>query len=95
MRLRLFCAIFIPVALAAPAHSEDEGGWNFSGRFSGSSNSAGVILKADPSIGYIFNSHFRTYAGVPVYFTQQSSTLDCPPCCGDPDNREPGICDSS
>jgi hypothetical protein len=75
LKLKLFVTIFVLVGLAAPAHSQDEGGWFFSGRFSGSSNSAGVILKADPSMGYRFNSHFQTYVGLPVYFTKESSTL--------------------
>jgi hypothetical protein len=75
LRLRIFGTIFILLGLAAQAHSEDEGGWFFSGRFSGSSNSAGMIMKADPLMGYRFNRHFQTYVGLPVYFTKESSTL--------------------
>jgi hypothetical protein len=46
----------------------------FSGSFSGSSNSDGTVMKAAPVLGYNFNNHFQTYAGVPFYFVNLSST---------------------
>jgi hypothetical protein len=60
--------------ITAQAQTAEESGLFFSGRFSGSSNSAGTVLKADPALGYSFNSHFETYAGLPFYFVNQSST---------------------
>ena len=42
---------------------------------SGSSNSGGLVLKADPTLGYSFNRHFQTYFGLPVYFVNASSTI--------------------
>ena len=60
--------------ITAQAQTPDESGLFFSGRFSGSSNSAGTVLKADPALGYSFNSHFETYAGLPFYFVNESST---------------------
>jgi hypothetical protein len=60
--------------LALPAWAQDDRGWFFSGRFSGSLNSAGTVLKADPALGYAFNRHFQTYAGVPFYFAKESDT---------------------
>jgi hypothetical protein len=55
------------------AHAQDERGWTFSGRLQGSSSSSGAVLKADPSLGYVFNRHIETYAGVPFYFVNPSS----------------------
>jgi len=54
------------------AHAQNEPGWTFSGRFQGSSSSSGVVLKADPSVGYVVNPHFETYVGMPVYFVKES-----------------------
>jgi hypothetical protein len=70
----LAAVILVVIGIAVPALAQDERGWNFSGRFSGSSNSAGIILKADPAVGYSFNRHFETYAGLPFYFAKESST---------------------
>src|SRR2546429_9686272 len=62
------------VGLALPAKAEQERGWSFSGSFNGSSNSDGTVMKAAPILGYTFNNHFQTYAGVPFYFANLSST---------------------
>ena len=73
--MRLVCAIILAVGLALPAQAADDGrGWSFSGRFSGSSNSDGLVTKADPALGYSFNNHFSTYMGVPFYFVNRSSS---------------------
>jgi hypothetical protein len=71
--IRSFCVI-VCLGFVLPAHAEDARGWTFSGRFQGSSNNAGVVLKADPSLGYIFNKYFETYAGLPFYFVNESAT---------------------
>src|SRR5437773_4845661 len=72
--MRLACAIVLVVGLALPAKAQDERGWSFSGSFSGSSNTDGIVMKAAPILGYTFNNHFQTYAGVPFYFVNMSST---------------------
>src|SRR5215472_11850935 len=72
--MRGLCTVFIIVALALPVLAEDGPGWSFSGRFQGSSNSSGLVMKADPTLGYSFSNSFRTYVGVPVYFVKESST---------------------
>ncbi|PYS04916.1 MAG: hypothetical protein DMG16_01225 [Acidobacteria bacterium] len=72
--MRLACAIVLVVGLALPAKAQDERGWSFSGSFNGSSNSDGTVMKAAPILGYTFNNHFQTYAGVPFYFANLSST---------------------
>ena len=72
--MRLFCIVFIVVALALPVLAEEGQGWTFSGRFQGSSNSSGLVMKADPTLGYNFSRHFQTYVGLPIYFVNESST---------------------
>src|SRR6266699_1015985 len=72
--MRLACAMVLCVGLALPAKAQEERGWSFSGSFNGSSNSDGTVMKAAPILGYTFNNHFQTYAGVPFYFVNMSST---------------------
>jgi hypothetical protein len=72
--MRLFCSIVLVVGFALPVKAEEERGWFFSGSFSGSSNSAGTVLKATPMLGYQLNKHFETYSGLPFYFVNLSST---------------------
>jgi hypothetical protein len=76
MRIRGFWFVLIVVVVfALPSLAEDGGAWSLSGRFQGSSNSDGLVLKADPTLGYSFNHHFQMYFGVPVYFVNESSTI--------------------
>jgi len=74
--MRFFCAAILVLGLAVPAQAaaDEEQGWSFSGAFSGSSNSSGVVTKLDPVLGYNFNKHFSTYTGVPFYFVNLSSS---------------------
>src|SRR5262249_3919119 len=72
--MRLACTIVLVVGLALPAKAQEERGWSFSGSFNGSSNTDGTVMKAAPILGYTFNNHFQTYAGVPFYFVNMSST---------------------
>src|SRR5215831_15139565 len=74
MRIRGFWLVLIVVS-AMPALAQEGGGWSLSGRFQGSSNADGLVLKADPTAGYSFNRHVQTYFGLPVYFVNESSTL--------------------
>ena len=68
------------VLLALPAIAfgagvpDDNAGWWFSERFVGTSNTAGLVLKSNSTVGYRFNDHVQTYAGLPVYFTRQTPT---------------------
>src|SRR3989304_590612 len=77
-------AVFLAVLAAATIHTpkaaaqDDSSGWTFYGRLQGASNSSGLILKADPSSGYAFNKYFQIYAGLPIYFVDESSTLSTP-----------------
>ena len=72
--MRLMCAMVLVVGMALPAIAQNEQGWSFSGSFNGSSNSDGTVMKAEPMLGYTFNKHFETYAGLPFYFVNLSST---------------------
>src|SRR5215467_5897565 len=72
--MRALCTVFIVVALALPVFAQDGQGWTFSGRFQGSSNSSGLVMKADPTLGYSFSRNFQTYVGLPFYFVKDSST---------------------
>jgi len=75
MRTRFFSFCLILLLLSSLAlYAQEERGWTFSGRFQGSTNSAGSVLKLDPSLGYAFNPHVETYIGVPAYFVNQSTT---------------------
>src|SRR5262245_4709654 len=56
-------------------YAQEERGWTFSGRFRGSTSSAGSVLKLDPTLGYAFNPHVEAYVGMPVYFVKQSTTI--------------------
>jgi hypothetical protein len=75
MRIRGLSLVLMTVMFALPLAGQDSAGWSLSGRFQGSSNSDGMVLKADPTLGYSFNRHFQTYLGVPVYFVNESSTI--------------------
>src|SRR5205823_7902357 len=70
MALILLIAILVP-----PAHAQDERGWSFAGSYNGSTNADGAVMKATPTLGYTFNNHIQTYAGLPFYFVNPSSTM--------------------
>ena len=72
--MRLVCTIVIVLGLVLPARAEEDLGWSFAGNFSGSSNSDGTVMKIAPILGYNFTSHFETYAGLPFYIVNLSST---------------------
>jgi hypothetical protein len=77
--MRVICAIVLIIGLAIPAHAQEERGWSFSGSFNGSSNSDGIITKAEPALGYKFNRHFSTYVGLPFYFVNIDSDATTTP----------------
>ena len=58
MLMRSICALLLIVGLALPAHAQEGRGWSFSGRFNGSSNSEGVVTKAEPALRFHFNTLF-------------------------------------
>jgi hypothetical protein len=67
-------ALMLLPALLHGAASEDDGGLWFSERFLGTSNAAGLVLKANSTVGYAFNGHVQIYGGLPVYFTRAASS---------------------
>src|SRR5438874_2485552 len=77
MRKRINTVITVALltlpALLHGAASDDERGWWFSERFQGTSNAAGVVLKANSTLGYTLNPHLQAYSGLPVYFTRESA----------------------
>jgi hypothetical protein len=72
------CLLFIAVTGLEAAAQDDSRGWTFYGNLQGSSNSSGIILKADPGLAYRHNRYFQTYGGLPIYFVDKSSTLTPP-----------------
>src|SRR5215471_10594110 len=72
--MRLVSTIVIVLGLVLPVRAEEDQGWSFAGNFSGSSNSDGTVMKIAPMLGYNFTSHFETYAGLPFYMVDLSST---------------------
>jgi hypothetical protein len=70
--MRFLCALVLIIGLALPIEAQENRGWSFSGTFSGSANSAGVVTKAEPVLGYRFNRHVSMYSGLPVYFVNLS-----------------------
>jgi len=80
--MRRFFVVLIVMAFALPALAQDGNGWSFSGRFQGSSNSSGFVTKVDPTLGYGFKKHFRTYVGIPFYMVNESATTTTTPTSG-------------
>ncbi len=72
--MRRFVSILIVLAFASPIFAQSGQGWTFSGRFQGSSSDSGLITKVDPTLGYAFNRHVRTYVGLPVYIVKRSAS---------------------
>jgi hypothetical protein len=69
------CALILVFGFAFNLFGQEDRGWGFSGRLQGSSNSSGIVLRADPAAEYTFNQHFRMQAGLPFYFVNPSSTI--------------------
>jgi hypothetical protein len=72
--MRVLCALVLILGLALPAEAQDVKGWSFSGSLSGSANSAGVVMRVDPMLGYTFNKHLSGYGGLPFYLVNLKST---------------------
>jgi hypothetical protein len=73
--MRCLASVLTVFALATPILAQDSQGWSFSGLFQGSANDSGFVTKADPSLGYQWSRHVRTYAGLPFYIVKQSSLV--------------------
>jgi hypothetical protein len=67
-------SVLIPVFAHAETPAESQTGWTFSQRFQGSSNAAGIVLKASSTATYSFNRYIKTYAGIPVYFARATAS---------------------
>ncbi len=63
-------------------------GFNAYENFRGMVNSTGVLLKLDSTIGYDFNQYIGVFAGVPLYFANDVSTV-----AGQPSTNEAGAGD--
>jgi hypothetical protein len=77
MKLSIYVTLSISallLALPTGVFAQEAHGWSFSQRFQGSSNSSGLVLKSDSSVGYTFNDYWHAYAGFPVYFVRDSAT---------------------
>jgi len=70
----LFACLILLLSPSLSLYAQEERGWTFSGRFQGSTSSAGTVLKLDPSLGYAFNPHVETYIGLPAYLVNQPTT---------------------
>jgi hypothetical protein len=68
--------------LAAPQdgdYDDEIRGWSFYGRFRVFPGDSGLIMKADPSLGYTFNRYLQVYSGLPVYFVRESAATTANP----------------
>ena len=65
--MRAILAIALGLATTIAAQAQDDRGWTFAGSISGSSNASGLVMKTEPVLGYVFNKHYSTYGGVPLY----------------------------
>ena len=72
--MRLMCATVLVIGMSLPVEAQEDRGWSLHGSFTGSVNADGAVTKAEPVLGYAFNNHFSTYAGVPFYFVNLSSS---------------------
>src|SRR4051812_41706874 len=68
-------AFLVALGMSGSVQAQDTG-WTFSGRLTGSASSSGVVLRADPSIGYYLNDKIQTYVGTPFYFVDDSSAAN-------------------
>ena len=59
---------------AVQANPQDGKGFTSYTEFGGSSNSDGRVFELDSSVGYNFSKHFGLDMGLPIYFTQASSS---------------------
>jgi hypothetical protein len=57
----------------APVHGFNEHGFNEYENFRGMVNSFGSLLKLDSTLGYDFNRYVGVFAGVPLYFANDTS----------------------
>lgn len=64
----------VPGAAGQALGVSNEKGATFYQRFSGSSDSAGVVTRLDSTLGYNFNKYFAVDAGLPVYFIHASDS---------------------
>ena len=72
-RLSFACLILL-LSPSLALYAQAERGWTSSGRFQGTTSSAGSVLKLDPTLGYAVTPHFQTYVGLPFYTVNQPAT---------------------
>jgi hypothetical protein len=72
--LAMALSMAVPKAPAQTVPKEAEKGFTEIESFQGEVNSLEKTLKLDSNIGYDFNKHFGAFIGLPIYFTNVSST---------------------
>lgn len=70
----LIPAVLMLVACSSAQTPAPEKGFTAIETFQGELNSSEKTLKLDTNIGYDFNRHFGVFTGLPVYFTNVSTT---------------------
>ena len=65
--------------LSFAQEQETQERWTLYESFSGSTNSAGQVLKLDTSAGYNLGKHFEIGGGLPLYFVRGSSSTSLEP----------------
>jgi hypothetical protein len=73
----LICACALAnysVAQSKTESAQSDVGWTSFVEFAGTTNSDGQLFLIQPSVGYIFTSHFGMDVGLPLYFVHASST---------------------
>jgi hypothetical protein len=72
--IAVFAAFTSTVFGQQPVSKDKENGFTEVETFQGAVGSSERLFKLDSTLGYDFNKHFGVYAGIPVYFTNFSST---------------------
>src|SRR5215467_10640281 len=67
-------AMSLPLTAQAPVPDDNNKGFTEIESFQGTVNSTDKLLKLDSAIGYDFSKHFGVFAGLPIYFSNASST---------------------
>ncbi|HEY6971887.1 MAG TPA: hypothetical protein VJA94_21930 [Candidatus Angelobacter sp.] len=74
-------ALAVSLPLTAQTSAPDDNNKGFANKgftevenFEGTVNSTDKLMKLDSTVGYDFNKHFGVFAGLPIYFSNTSST---------------------
>jgi hypothetical protein len=67
-------AVSMPLTAQTSAPDDNKRGFTEMESFEGTVNSTDKLIKLDSTLGYDFSKHFGVFAGLPVYFSNSSST---------------------